>query len=1526
MKAIRYYTAVFLLAQFILNLVLTPWVLAVEPIEVDATMGQNTQVYTLDSGTSLVDIASVNGSGLSDNYFRSYSVPNAGVVVNNNLDSSKASLLGGYLGINPNLNNANGAANTILFQITGTGQTVLEGPTEIYGQPANFMVANPQGIYVNGGGFYNAPRVTLTTGVPVMNQGAITSIGVTGGDIAVGPGGLTTQFSNQNYAVDSVELLARGIALNGRIYSKKAMLVAGRNMIDYAALGSDDPAVMMAGITPLTNAADAPPSFAIDSSQLGGMYANAIRMVSTEGGVGVRFRAKHLAQSGSLVLDANGTIQVADTGALVGQSGVSITGESVANDGVVLAGDSPTVLGLVSDADAQVADVSITATGTAVTDGRVDNTGYLLAGGDLTIEAESITNTGSVTTVWLDYDLDTQTWHRRDTGEQVEVPHSARKWRDITDTVTGATHRYYRDATTGDWVHAETGDPLVLQVGEWVYYDGAWRDPDTYDAMDATGISVAWDDITYTASAIEWVDTDTPAVIQSGQDMVLDGAVTNALAEIEAGNNLTITGALTNVGQALDQTVAIDQNRWDQTGTKRMLDRYETYSWQHCDRWKRMGFSGCDYRTRYGQRAIYRNDPLYSWVEDPVVHTATRERTVHQGDVVAGTVSGQWLDVGRLFVMAAPGSAFMYQLDAEYAGGAGQYTMDSSYFMMQYGSGVGQRLGDAVFEYLQLRQQYWQAYGEDLEADELKDLYDAAVLEGQQHGFIVGQALTAEQQAALGSDIIWLVHQTVNGEQVLAPQLFVANPSAVPDNFLTRLAGESVRLESDVHNSASVFGQSVQLTGASVANTGRIRGGNTVSATLDQLDNQGKIRGRSVTLTGANQLTNAGDIQAEDGVTLSGGAIQNTGRLHGDTVAITNADTVTLTGAIQADTAVNIAVNGDLVVDVGTDTSTDGTSTHTEIRQRGLISGQSVDLRADGHITSTGGVIQGRDSVVIQGDEGVVLGAVKQSHASAHATSISHTGTQLVSGGSAMIQSSAGDVGIQASDVAVLGDMTVAAAGDVSITSLEHAGQVHGFQFQDVSNGSIVVGGNANLSGASMAIRGESVVAGGSMTLDATNAVVIESVQKKTKYADSDFTVSREQQVNSTVQSGGDLSINGRTVEVHASDVVSNGSVSIKAEDSVTIESESNIFFSKLDSESSGSFRAKTSKTETVRTRDTVQSNIVGNGVTIESGESTRIKGSTIQSEGDLSLKADGGIQILNDWDVAERHVEKSETGMGHASGQSHNNGSASATVVGSALVADGAVAVEAVESLVMQGSAIAGDSVDVTAETGVAIVSAENQTQTYAQKKRHGAFGYKKVTEVDTLSVTQTGSAVDAGTDGTVVGGESLRVAGSSIQANGQVDVAAETIRVEAVEEREYRREYEMNQTTGTVKGVFGSMGDLTEDEQIEAGTQYNQNIHETIRDERTMKGSVIAGAGGVSMTAGAGTDGTVDSVGSDVVSEGAINLSAGGDVTITAAAERLAMTETEQDLSVMVGVVAGNAYVDAVNTVGIVDQANRQ
>ncbi|MDG2264979.1 MAG: filamentous hemagglutinin N-terminal domain-containing protein, partial [Candidatus Marinamargulisbacteria bacterium] len=145
-----------LIIQFIINTVLTPWVLAIEPSVVDA-QSPTVQIYRANNGVDVVDIAGANAQGLSDNYFRSYNVPNTGIVVNNNLDLNKVSLMAGrVLPPNANLNNGNGLANMIVFQITGTERTQVQGLTEIHGGAANFMVANPNGISVNGGGFYNA--------------------------------------------------------------------------------------------------------------------------------------------------------------------------------------------------------------------------------------------------------------------------------------------------------------------------------------------------------------------------------------------------------------------------------------------------------------------------------------------------------------------------------------------------------------------------------------------------------------------------------------------------------------------------------------------------------------------------------------------------------------------------------------------------------------------------------------------------------------------------------------------------------------------------------------------------------------------------------------------------------------------------------------------------------------------------------------------------------------------------------------------------------------------------------------------------------------------------------------------------------------------------------------------------------------------------------------------------------------------------------------------------------------------------
>ena len=281
----RDFTSLLLTYCLAVQCVLSPlvWAQDSEPyIQIDTSRSPTVQHHESLNGVDVIDIATPHNSGLSENYFRAYSVPDTGVIVNNNTELNNPSQLGGIVNPNRNLQQT-GPASTILFDVTGTDRTQLNGMTEIHGGAANFILSNPNGISVNGGAFYNAPRVTLTTGEPIVNANQLTGFVVNDGRITIDSQGLITRSNDRDVNVTAVDLLARSIELNGEIYAPDLTLVTGRNEVAY-----DD---IAGAIIPLDLDETGKPQFAIDSSQLWGMYANAIRLVSTEQGVGVRFRA-----------------------------------------------------------------------------------------------------------------------------------------------------------------------------------------------------------------------------------------------------------------------------------------------------------------------------------------------------------------------------------------------------------------------------------------------------------------------------------------------------------------------------------------------------------------------------------------------------------------------------------------------------------------------------------------------------------------------------------------------------------------------------------------------------------------------------------------------------------------------------------------------------------------------------------------------------------------------------------------------------------------------------------------------------------------------------------------------------------------------------------------------------------------------------------------------------------------------------------------------------------------------------------
>jgi filamentous hemagglutinin len=111
----------------------------------------------------IVNIATPNGSGLSHNQFRTTtSAP--GRDPQQRHRPLQNTQLGGIILGNPNLKG--GAASVILNEVNGGSPSQLRGYTEVAGQSAKVIVANPYGITCNGCGFINTP--TLTTGKPVI--------------------------------------------------------------------------------------------------------------------------------------------------------------------------------------------------------------------------------------------------------------------------------------------------------------------------------------------------------------------------------------------------------------------------------------------------------------------------------------------------------------------------------------------------------------------------------------------------------------------------------------------------------------------------------------------------------------------------------------------------------------------------------------------------------------------------------------------------------------------------------------------------------------------------------------------------------------------------------------------------------------------------------------------------------------------------------------------------------------------------------------------------------------------------------------------------------------------------------------------------------------------------------------------------------------------------------------------------------------------------------------------------------------
>ncbi|WP_445179017.1 hemagglutinin repeat-containing protein [Pseudomonas sp. McL0111] len=253
--------------------------------------GGTAQLQT-QGGVPIVNIVAPNGSGLSHNQFLDYNVDRQGLVLNNALQGGQ-SQLAGQLAANPQLQGQ--AASVILNEVISRNASSINGAQEIFGRAADYVLANPNGISVNGGSFINTPNANLVVGRPELNDGKLQALSTRDatGQLQIQSGGLRN-------GEGSINLIAPRIDSQGAINARDQLnLTVGRNQVDY-----DSGQVKT--VDPAGHTTDQ----RIDASLFGAMQAGRINIVSTAEGAGVRVGPVQVAGRDGVQIRSAGDLSV----------------------------------------------------------------------------------------------------------------------------------------------------------------------------------------------------------------------------------------------------------------------------------------------------------------------------------------------------------------------------------------------------------------------------------------------------------------------------------------------------------------------------------------------------------------------------------------------------------------------------------------------------------------------------------------------------------------------------------------------------------------------------------------------------------------------------------------------------------------------------------------------------------------------------------------------------------------------------------------------------------------------------------------------------------------------------------------------------------------------------------------------------------------------------------------------------------------------------------------------------------------
>ncbi|CAE6958473.1 hemagglutinin repeat-containing protein [Paraburkholderia domus] len=878
---------------------------------------------------------------------------------------------------------------------------------------------------------------------------------------------------------------------------------------------------------------------------------------------------------------------------------------------------------------------------------------------------------------------------------------------------------------------------------------------------------------------------------------------------------------------------------------------------------------------------------------DPAIASATAQNVLQNLSVPQG---------GLFSPATAPGATYLIETNPAFTN---QKTFISSdYYLQQIGLNpqtIEKRLGDGFYEQQLVRNQITSLTGKAVLGPytDLQSMYQAMLDAGaslsKSLDLPLGMSLSPEQVAALTSNVVIMQTETVNGQQVLVPVVYLAKASQQNMNG-PLIAATDI----DIQN-AQTF-----------TNSGTVQAGNTLTIQGNQINNAfGTLQSG-----GLMSLTTKGNVDLTSATVNAGSLALNAG---GDLLlntAVKTVDQVSATGATRTTTTLgpiaNLNVAGNAVIVTGG---------NVEQNAGNLNVGGNLGMAVGGNYDI--GAAQTGEHKVVERANGV-------SNTDFHQT----TGSSIKVGGVSQI-GVGGDLTATGTDISLAGGGTLAASGNVTLQAAKATSTTNSNSSGSDSHGSyseslhrsddtltattlnaansltVVSGKDINVTGSAISLdKGTATLAAaGNVNIGAATETHVENSQEQHKHSnvvsgkevssssDTTATLSQGSMVSAdavTIASGNDLNVKGSTI-------VGTNDVALSAAHDVNITTTQDTMQSSRSYQETRTGLATSGLTMTVGTNKLATTNeassVTNNASTvgslngdlsIQAGNTLHVTGSDLVAGGNLAGTAANVIIDAATDTAHQAQTQKTSSsgltiGLAGSVGDAINNAysESQAASHSSSTGNDRAAALHSIAAagdIGLAGLTKAGMTPDGKPDIGVKVSIGSSRSESQSSEDQ----------------TTHRGSNVQAGgTAGFVATGGDLTIAGSNVNANDVILAAKNQVNVINTTDTDSTRSSNSSSSASvgvqyTAGGGFGvsaamanAHGDANSDASIQNASHVNGANSVTVISggDTNIIGSQINGK---QIAADVGGNLNIASV-QDVTNSAAHQSSAGGGFTIS-------------------------------------------